>query len=127
MGLFVFTVGAKPGWFGWDRSPGVGFAQITVFSLGLGMICLGGLIGLLSLWKGLQRTVVPDVGMRLVATGYVISFFAAMADLLGFGSQPAPQASYFGPIQAAVFVTGQVVIAIGFLMFIPYQFGPKKE
>ncbi|MBI5297028.1 MAG: hypothetical protein HY869_16235 [Chloroflexi bacterium] len=35
-GLFVFMVGAKPAWFGWDRSPVVGFVQIIVFLTGLG-------------------------------------------------------------------------------------------
>jgi hypothetical protein len=127
MGLGVLTVGAKPEWFGWDRSPGVGFAQITVFSLGLGLMCLGGVIGLLSLWKGVERTISSEIGLRLVATGYVISFFSAMADLLGFGSQPRPQGPYLGPIQAAGFVIGEAVIGIGFLLLIPHQAGLKKE
>ena len=38
VGLFVFAVGAKPDWFGWDRSPVVGFVQIAVFLAGLGII-----------------------------------------------------------------------------------------
>ena len=42
-GFFVFAVGAKPGWFGWDRSPVVGFVQIAVFLIGLAMICVGGM------------------------------------------------------------------------------------
>ena len=33
IGLLVFTIGAKPSWFGWDRSPLVGFVQISVFLL----------------------------------------------------------------------------------------------
>ena len=31
LGLFLFVIGTKPDWFGWDRSPVVGFVQIAVF------------------------------------------------------------------------------------------------
>ena len=41
-GFFIFIVGAKPGWLGWDRSPVVGFVQIAVFLVGLSIICMGG-------------------------------------------------------------------------------------
>ena len=67
-GLFVFTVGAKPGWFGWDRSPVVGFIQIAVFLIGLGLICIGGYVGLVALWGREPRSIVADIGMRLVGT-----------------------------------------------------------
>jgi hypothetical protein len=125
IGLLIFTIGAKPGWFGWDRSPGVGFVQLSVFTFGLGVICVGGLVGLLGLWKGTPRTLLSGIGIRLVATGYVISFFAAMADIIGFGSQPA-QNLYFGPIEAAGVVIGEIVIALGFLMIIPLHIRPAR-
>ncbi len=118
-GLFVFMVGAKPGWFGWDRSPVVGFVQISVFLVGLAMICIGGYIGMLTLWKGIQRSIAADIGMRLVSTGYVIAVFAGMADVFGMGSQPLPAVPYFGPWQASGVLIGEVIIAIGFVLMIP--------
>jgi hypothetical protein len=121
IGLYVFIVGTKPNWFGWDRSPVVGFVQISVFLFGLGVICLGGYIGLLALWKGVPRSIVADIGLRLVATGYVISVFSGMADVFGMGSQPLPGVPYFGPWQATGVLTGQVVIGVGFLMLMPYR------
>ena len=121
LGLFVFTVGAKPDWFSWDRSPVVGFVQIAVFLVGLGLICLGGAVGLRALWNGAGRTIVADIGLRLVSTGYVISVFAGMADVFGMGSQPLPGVPYFGPWQATGVLIGEVLIAIGFLMLIPYR------
>jgi hypothetical protein len=120
-GLIVFTVGAKPDWFGWDRSPVVGFMQLSVFLAGLGIICVGGAMGLLGLWNGRGRTIVADIGLRLVSTGYVISFFAGMADVFGMGSQPLPGIPYFGPWQATGVVVGEVLVAVGFLMLIPYR------
>ncbi len=126
IGLFVFTVGAKPGWFGWDRSPVVGFVQISVFLVGLAIICIGGYISLLALWRGEPRTIAADIGLRLVSTGYVIAVFAGMADVFGMGSQPLPQVPYFGPWQATGVLIGQIVIAIGFLLLIPYGWPTQK-
>ena len=120
-GFFVFAVGAKPGWFGWDRSPVVGFVQIAVFLIGLALICIGGYVGLVALWGNDLRSIVADIGMRLVGTGYVVSVFTGMADIFGMGSQPLPLVPYFGPWQSGGVLIGQVVIAIGFLMMIPYH------
>ena len=126
MGSFIFAVGAKPNWFGWDRSPVVGFIQIAVFLLGLALICMGGYVGLSALWGNEQRSILADIGSRLVGTGYVIAVFTGMADIFGLGSQPLPNVPYFGPWQAGGVLIGQAVIAIGLLMIIPYRFDLKK-
>jgi len=120
-GFFIFIVGAKPDWLGWDRSPVVGFVQIAVFLVGLAIICLGGYIGLLALWGGGQRSIAADIGLRLVSTGYVISVFAGMADVFGMGTHPLPNVPYFGPVQATGVVLGEIVIGVGFLLLIPYK------
>lgn len=126
IGLFIFLVGAKPGWFGWDRSPVVGFVQIAVFLIGMALICLGGFVGLSALWGNAQRSIIADIGLRLVGTGYVIAVFTGMADVFGMGSQPLPKVPYFGPWQASGVLIGQLVIALGFLMLIPYHYYLKK-
>ena len=120
-GLFIFIVGAQPDWFGWDRSPVVGFVQIAVFLIGLALICIGGYVGMVALWGREQRSITADVGLRLVGTGYVIAIFAGMADVFGLGTQPLPNVPYFGPWQAAGVLISQGIIAIGFLMTIPYN------
>lgn len=121
IGLLIFAIGAKPGWFGWDRSPVVGFVQIAVFLVGLALICAGGYVGLSALWGKEQRTIIADIGLRLIGTGFVISVFTGMADVFGMGSQPLPNTPYFGPLQASGVLIGQFVIAIGLLMLIPYH------
>jgi len=122
IGLLVFTIGAKPSWFGWDRSPLVGFVQISVFLVGLAVICVGGYVGLSALWGKEQRSIMADIGLRLVSTGYVIAVFTGLADIFGMGSQSLPKVPYFGAWQAGGVLIGQIVIAIGFLMVIPYRF-----
>jgi len=126
IGSFIFAVGAKPNWFGVDRSPVVGFIQIAVFLLGLALICTGGYVGLSALWGDEQRSILADIGSRLVGTGYVIAVFTGMADIFGLGSQPLPNDPYFGPWQAGGVLIGQTVIALGLLMIIPYRFDLNK-
>ena len=124
LGLLIFIIGTKPDWFGWDRSSVVGFVQIAVFLAGLAIMCLGGYIGLLTLWWGHERTIMSDIGTRLVGTGYVIAVFAGLADIFGMGSQSFPQVPYFGPWQASGVLIGQGIIVLGFLLFIPFY--PRK-
>ncbi len=125
VGLLVFLIGARPGLFGLDRSPVVGFIQIAVFLVGLAIICIGGYVGLMAFWRNGSRTIAADIGSRLVATGYVVSVFAGMADVFGFGTQVPPRVPIFGPWQATGVQIGEAIIAVGFLLLIPYRSHPK--
>ena len=124
-GFLVFLLGARPSLFGMDRSPVIGFVQIAMFLVGLAIICIGGYISLMTPWKDRQRSIAADIGLRLVATGYVIAVFTGMADVFGAGSHPLPGVPYFGPWQARGVEVGQAIIAIGFLLLIP--FARRKE
>ncbi|MBN2387569.1 MAG: hypothetical protein JXB85_11160 [Anaerolineales bacterium] len=123
-GLVIFLVGARPELLNLDRSPVVGFVQITVFLVGLAVICVGGYISLMVFWQYGERTIAADIGTRLVATGFVISVFAGMADVFGMGTQPLPITPYFGPWQSTGVQVGQAVIAVGFLLLIPFRRKP---
>jgi hypothetical protein len=125
-GLLVFLIGARPALFDLDRSPVVGFVQIAVFLVGLAIICMGGYIGLMSFWNNGHRTIAADLGSRLVATGFVVTVFSGMADVFGFGSQTPSQVPYFGPWQATGVEIGEALIAIGFLLLIPYHLRKEK-
>lgn len=119
VGFLIFLLGARPGLFGVDRSPVIGFVQIAVFLVGLAVICVGGYISLRSLWKEHPLSIAADVGQRLVATGYVIAVFTGMADVFGMGSHPLPGIPYFGEWQARGVELGMGIIAVGFLMMLP--------
>jgi hypothetical protein len=125
-GFLIFLIGARPGMFGLDRSPIIGFVQIAVFLIGLAVICIGGYICLTSLWREKPTSIAADIGLRLVATGYVIAVFAGMADIFGFGSHPLPKLPFFGPWQAHGVEVGQAFIAIGFLLLLPRNPGEKR-
>lgn len=119
IGLLIFILGARPSVFGLDRSPIVGFVQIITFLVGLGIICIGGYISLVSLWGKEPRTIKADIGLRLVSTGFVLAVFSGLTDVFGFGSHPLPGTPYFGPWQARGVEFGQLLIGIGFLLLIP--------
>jgi len=124
LGLIIFVLGAQPSLFGMDRSPVTGFVQIAVFLVGLALICMGGYITLNTLWNGRQKSIAADVGLRLVATGYVISVASGMADIFGFGTHRFPAIPYFGPWQAVGVIIGEILITIGFFLLIPF---PQDE
>ncbi len=121
VGLLTFMLGMNPGLFGLNRSAPFGFVQIAVFLIGLAVICLGGFIALNTLWNGMEKTIAADIGFRMVATGYVIAVASGLADVFGIGSQSFPAMPYFGPWQASGVIFGEVFIAIGFFMLIPFS------
>jgi hypothetical protein len=121
IGMLIFLLGARPAIFGLDRSPVVGFIQITTFLVGLGIISIGGYISFISLWGKEPRSIKADFGGRFIATGYVMSVFSGMADVFGFGSHPLPGTPYFGPWQARGVELGELIIGIGLLLLLPIQ------
>ena len=127
VGFFVFTLGAVPEFYGLDRSPVVGFVQIAVFLIGLAMICLGGYASMTYLWKNHQRSLAADIGTRLIATGYVVSFVSGLADVFGMGNEPWPEVPNFGFWQTTGVLIGQIIIAIGFILMIPPRTFPRKH
>jgi len=126
-GFFILIFGARPAWFGLDRSPVVGFVQIAVMLIGLAIICVSGYSAVHALWRRQQPSISADIGVRLVSTGYVIVLFSGMADVLGIGSHPLPGLPIFGVWQARGMEAGLAVIAIGFVMMFPYRHKNKPE
>ncbi len=125
-GFFIFLLGADPGVFGLDRSPLIGFVQTATFSTGLALLCLGGFISLKICQRSDQsQSLAQDIGIRLVATGYLVALISGMADVFGFGTQAWPAPPYFGPTQAVGVVIGELIIAIGFLLYMPFFTGDK--
>jgi hypothetical protein len=126
-GFLIFLLGADPGLFGLDRNPLIGFVQTATFSTGLALLCLGGFVSLkICRRSDDNQSLAQDIGIRLVATGYLIALISGMADVFGFGTQAWPAPPYFGPSQAAGVVGGEVIIAIGFLLYLPFFSSDKS-
>lgn len=118
-------VGTRPDLFLLDRSPVLGFVQISVMLFGLAAICVGGYFCLSSLWKGHNPSIAAELGARIISTGYIIAVFAGLADIFGLGSHPYPEfIPYFGEWQARGVQAGEGLIAIGLLLMLPYSRHP---
>ena len=127
IGFLIFLIGARPDVFGLDRSPVIGFVQVAVFIVGLAVICVGGYISLMALWKDQHIGILADIGQRLVATGYVVMVFAGMADIFGLGSHVFPSLPYFGIWQQRGVEFGQALTALGFFLMIPFGTPQRRE
>jgi hypothetical protein len=122
VGMLVFLLGAKPEWFGMNISAVVGYVQVSVFSLGLFLMCLGGVILLNALWPKGERSILADIGMRLAFTGFVVAMASGMADVFGLGTRPLPETTtFFGYWQARGVLLGELIMIISFLMMFPWK------
>lgn len=120
IGFLLVVLGAKPEFFGMDRSPVIGFIQTATFLVGLGVIGLSGYFCLMSFWPKGYTTITADFGIRLLATGWLIAVFSGMADVFGFGSHPMTGLVFFGRLQAMGVVIGEMFMGIGLvMMFMP--------
>jgi hypothetical protein len=93
--------------------------EILVVLVSLTLMGVGGVYGFAHIWKGKPKSIPYDIGLRLVATGYMVSFLSALADYTGLGSHHTMP--YFGPLQTAGVYLGEAVIAIGFLLMLLSQ------
>ena len=118
LGLFVFMLGINPGMIGMDYSPVVGFVQIGVWLTGLALLLLGASLTVRVVRNGRQSSLRSEIGLRLIATGYVFGVAASFADFLGIGAHRLPDI-YFGPLQVFGLALGVVVSLLGVILYWP--------
>jgi hypothetical membrane protein len=125
IGLFIFLIGIYPNLIGMDRSSVVGFVQIGVWLLGLGILLLGATLAMKVIRNGYPTTLRSEVGLRLIATGYVLAVTASFADFLGIGSHALPGISY-GPLQVTGLALGVMVSLLGVILYGPGKTGQSS-
>lgn len=123
VGFLVFILGIDPDLLGLNRGTSIGFVQIVVLLIGLGLITWAASLTLSSFWPKGEKSLLADFGSRTVATGYVLCVFAALADAFGLGTNPLPDV-FLGVLQSRGVMIGMGVILIGFLMNVRWKF-PK--
>jgi len=119
IGLLVFAVGLEPDLIGMDRSPVVGFVQVYVWLSGLAVALLGAYAAVRVIRNGRLATLRSEIGLRLVATGYVIVATASLADFLGIGSHAIRTGLIFGHIQIMGLVFGLLTSVAGLSLYWP--------
>ena len=120
VGFIIFSDWCEAGSFRVIAGVSIGFVQIIVILLGLGILTWGGVLALLALWGKNTKSLLADFGTRTIATGYVICFFTALADAFGFGTNPMPDV-FLGKLQSQGLIIGMLLIGFGLLMLPPYH------
>lgn len=126
LGMLVFVIGVSPGLIGMDRSRVIGFIQMGVWLTGLGLVLLGAFLAVRVVRNGRPMSLRAEIGTRLIATGYVVSATATLADFLSIGSHRLPWV-YFGPLQVGGLVAGVILSLIGVLLYWPRTPKPTTE
>jgi hypothetical protein len=117
-GLLIFIIGVNPNILGLDRSPVVGFVQIGVWLTGLAVLLIGATLTIRVVRNNHPNSLRSEIGLRLIATGYVFSAAASFADFLGIGTHNLPAISY-GPLQVGGLVFGVMVSLLGVVLYWP--------
>ena len=125
LGLFIFLIGISPDLIGMDRSPVVGFVQVGVWLTGLAALLLGTYLTIRVIRNGRNQTLRAEVGVRLMATGYVVAAAASLADFIGIGSHTLP-GLVFGHLQVLGLVLGVMVSLVGVVLFWPRAATPSE-
>ncbi|NLG41474.1 MAG: hypothetical protein GX544_07195 [Chloroflexi bacterium] len=120
LGLLVLIVGLRPDLFGLDRGLYIGFTQIIMILIGIASLTIGANSAFNAFWSCTNKTLLADIGARLIMTGYVICAFTALADAFGFGTNPPPEV-ILGALQSRGVVIGLIVILAGLLMKIRWH------
>lgn len=118
LGLFIFMLGINPDLIGMDKSPVVGFVQIGVWLTGLALLLLGATLAVRVVRNGRAGSLRSEIGLRLIATGYVFAVAASFADFLGIGAHRLPDI-YFGPLQTFGLALGVVLSLLGVILYWP--------
>ena len=120
-------IGLRPDLFGLDRGRYIGYVQIIVILIGLGLMTLSATGMLIAFWNGGPKSLRADFGTRIIATGYVICAFTALADAFGFGTNPLPNVM-IGTLQSYGVMIGIFVICVGlFLAIRPDKYLTKEQ
>ena len=126
IGLLIFMVGIQPDLIGMNRSVTVGFVQIGAWLTGLAILLLAAYSTVRVVRNGKTNSLRADIGIRLIATGYVVAAVGSLADFIGVGAHRMP-VIYFGHIQMIGLVTGVLLSMLGVILYMPWTKKLKTE
>jgi hypothetical protein len=119
VGLGAFIIGVDPDLIGMNLTPHVGIVQMSTWLAGLAATLIGGYAAVRIIRNGRPTSLRAEIGVRLIATGYVFSLVASLADYIGIGTQHFPNLS-FGRIQVIGLAFGIVVSVVGLILYWPH-------
>ena len=120
LGVVTTIIGLFPTLVGLPLTPGIGVIQILVLLFGLILLILGALLYVRFTFYAYQSlTLWQQIGVRLSFTGLTFAAMAALADVLGFGSnlRSLDGEILLGPIQMIGILASFGVASLGVIVF----------
>lgn len=120
-GIMLALTGLFPGLAGQPAMRGIGALQIVTVLVGLSLLIFGALLYVkATFYPRTRANFAQQIAVRLSLTALLLAAMAAVADVLGFGSNVRAlyaEDIYFGPLQAAGLIGGFVAAAAGVLLY----------
>lgn len=120
LGIVLAVMGLFPAVTGLPPTPGIGAVQLVTIMIGFSLLIFGAYIyARFTFYPRTPANLAQQIGVRLSLTGLLLAGMAAMADVLGFGSNVRTETDdlFFGPWQAAGLIGGFVIAALGILIY----------
>jgi hypothetical protein len=120
LGIVLATMGLFPGITGLEPTAGLGAVQLITILVGFSLLILGALLYVkYTFYPNDPASFAQQIAIRLGLTGLLFATMTAMADVLGFGSNPVTEDSdiFFGPWQAVGLIGGFLIAAFGVLIY----------
>jgi hypothetical protein len=120
LGMVLALMGLFPALTGLPPTPGIGAIQLVTILTGFSLLIAGAFIyAKYNFYAACPSNLSQQIALRLSMTGLLFAAMAAMADVLGFGTNLRTETSdiFFGPLQAAGLIGGFLVASLGVLLY----------
>jgi hypothetical protein len=120
LGIVLAFMGLFPGMTGLQPTPGIGAIQLVTMLVGFSLLIAGAFIYVkYTFYTHDRSTLSQQIALRLSMTGLLFAGMAALADILGFGSnvRNATEDIFFGSWQAGGLIGGFLVASLGVLIY----------
>jgi hypothetical protein len=118
LGFFVFIYNQANRLDDLSQYPVASQLEVLVLLAGLALLGSAGVWVLASFWRGRPKPFAYDIGLRLLLMGELVGFISCLADYIGMRAHH--RLPYFGPLQTAGVILGEVLMAAGFLLMFPW-------
>ncbi len=120
LGIVVTLIGLFPGVIAIPPTPGFGVMQILIVVVGFAMLITGALLYVkFTFYNYKKHTLLQQIGIRLAYTGLTFATLAALADVLGFGSNVriTGEDVLLGPLQMIGIMINYGVSVMGVIIY----------
>ena len=114
------TLAMAADYIGLDLTPGFGLIQMVALLMGLTLITIAIYMHLIERRsKDAPKSLQADIGIRLSATGLVLTYVVGLSDTIGIGTHVNPNFGrpFVGPLQIGGLILGILMVILGIILY----------